>query len=374
MKKPGRKRSSKNIPKHINAAKLPDRVWFNTSGAGKWMLNYYDEFGRRKTRRLCGPNATLPEIWQATEAQQQKIINTFATLSAEFQTTHTWKKLSTLTHDDYRRCHASIVSRDTNTGKLGDVPLDKWTVGLIRKYRDKRAEESESRANKELAYIKRLFAWAYEYEKIPVNPAIGVKKLSIAPRQHYATDRDYYYLLNVAKGSNYWYVQYAMELAYLCRMRLSEVLDLTDANELPEGLLIRRRKGSKTNITEWTPRLRAAWDALKQNRAAIWQERKQPSPIQPDHRYMLISERTGDRISIHSLKTAINRLSRAAIDKAKRDGVEYTHFTFHDIKRKGCTDTEGNIADKMRATGHRSQSMMRVYDVGIDVVKPTREK
>ncbi|MCQ8104313.1 hypothetical protein NP590_09360, partial [Methylomonas sp. SURF-2] len=52
----------------------------------------------------------------------------------------------------------------------------------------------------------------------------------------------------VAKASNYWYAWPAMEIAYLCRMRLSEVLDLTDANELPEGLLIKRRKRSRDNI------------------------------------------------------------------------------------------------------------------------------
>ena len=44
MKKSGRKRSSANIPKHINVDKLPDNVWFDNTGAGKWRLNYYDEF------------------------------------------------------------------------------------------------------------------------------------------------------------------------------------------------------------------------------------------------------------------------------------------------------------------------------------------
>jgi len=36
-----------------------------------------------------------------------------------------------------------------------------------------------ARANKELAYIKRIFSWAYEYEKIKTNPTLGVKKLTI---------------------------------------------------------------------------------------------------------------------------------------------------------------------------------------------------
>ena len=170
MKKPGRKRSSKNTPAHINADKLPDRVWFNTSGVGKWMLNYYDEQNNRKTKRICGPEAKLAEIWQAVEAQQKKTIATFTTLSLEFQQTHTWHKLSLSTQAYYRGCHHAITTRPTSTGNLGDVPITQWTVGLIRRYRDKRAEESESRANKDLSYIKRVFSWAYEYEKVPANP------------------------------------------------------------------------------------------------------------------------------------------------------------------------------------------------------------
>jgi len=72
MKTPGRKRFSKNTPAHINTEKLPERVWFNKSGAGKWMLNFYNELHQRKTKRLCGPEATLAQIWQAVEAQQEK--------------------------------------------------------------------------------------------------------------------------------------------------------------------------------------------------------------------------------------------------------------------------------------------------------------
>ena len=370
MKRPGRKRESKSIPEHINVDKLPDHVWFNQSGAGKWMLNYYDEFHHRKNKRICGPDATLSEIWQAYEAQQIKKIATFTTLSLEFQQTHIWNKLSPLTQKDYINCHRTIISRDTSTGKLGDLSLKQWTVGLIRKYRDKRAEESESRANKELSYIKRVFAWAYEYEKVPINPGTGVKKLTIAPRQHYADDRDYHYLLNIAKLSAYWYVPYAMELAYLCRMRMCEVLDLTDANEQDNGLIIRRRKGSKTNITEWQPRLRAIWDDLKQKRNGIFQDRKQPHPIRADNRYLFISERTGDKLDISSMQTAMQRVTEMAEDQAKKGGVEFNRFTFHDLKRKGISDT--TASERMASAGHRSPEMMRVYDVKPDVVKPTK--
>lgn len=366
---PGRPRSSKNLPPGINPDKLPANVWYKATGSGHWMYNYFDETGKRKNTRLCGKTATLAEIYQAVEAQQTRKSQTFTTLSAEFEQTHIWRKLSPLTQKDYSFCRAHIISRPTSTGNMGDIPVSRWTVGLIRQYRDKRGEESESRANKELAYIKRLFAWAYEYEKIPSNPATGIKKLTIPPRQHYAEDKDYHYLLNVAKQSGYWYLPYAMELAYLCCMRLSEVLDLTDANELENGLLIRRRKGSKNTIVTWEPRLKQNWDAIKQKRNEILTKRKQPHPIKPDQRHLFISERTGDKITEGALKNAKDRVSKEAIEQAKTDKVNYIPFTFHDVKRKGVSDTEG---DKMKASGHRSPGMMTIYDVKTEVVKPTK--
>jgi len=59
-------------------------------------------------------------------------------------------------------------------------------------------------------------------------------------------------------------------------MRLSEVIDLSDADELPEGLYIRRRKGSKDNITEWSPRLEQAWN--RQRKCAIKSKQKNAYP------------------------------------------------------------------------------------------------
>ena len=93
------------------------------------MLNYYDSFStHRKNKRICGPEATLAEIWQAKEAHQIKKIAHITTLSLEFQQTHTWNKLSPLTQKDYINCHRTIITRDTSTGKLGDVSetMDRW--------------------------------------------------------------------------------------------------------------------------------------------------------------------------------------------------------------------------------------------------------
>ncbi|TAL43364.1 MAG: hypothetical protein EPN89_15840 [Methylovulum sp.] len=44
--------------------------------------------------------------------------------------------------------------------------------------------------------------------------------------------------------------------------------------------------------------------------------------------------------TINGLKTAIERINGFAAEKAKNEGIEFKHFTFHDLKRKGISDTE----------------------------------
>jgi len=209
-----------------------------------------------------------------------------------------------------------------------------------------------------------------KYEKVKSNPAKNVSKLKVSARQHYANDEDYTFLLNVAKESNYWYLSYMMELAYLCRMRLCEVTDFTDADELANGLFIRRRKGSKDNIVNWTPKLKILWNEARKKRNSILSKRKQPQKIKADERHIFISERTGDNLQVSSIKTAKNRIDKLAKEKADKQGIEYSHFYFHDLKRKGISDTKGN---KLEASGHRDPKMLATYDVLPAVVKPAGE-
>jgi hypothetical protein len=91
----------------------------------------------------------------------------------------------------------------------------------------------------------------------------------------------------------------------------------------------------------------------------------------PNDRPIFISERTGDRITVRGLKTAKGRIDKPAKDKALELGITYTHFTFHDLKRKGVTDTTGNKQD---ASGHRNAAMLNTYDVKPIIVKAVGEK
>jgi len=145
---------------------------------------------------------------------------------------------------------------------------------------------------------------------------------------------------------------------------------MTDASELPTGLLIKRRKGSRDKITAWNDRLKTVWQTAVTTRNQIVSKHKQPHPFRPEDRFVFISERTGDRIQVSSLKTAIGRITATAQTEAEQLGIQWTRFTFHDLKRKGVSDTTGNKQD---ASGHRNASMLNIYDVRLKTVEPSSE-
>ena len=172
------------------------------------------------------------------------------------------------------------------------------------------------------------------------------------------------------KGACSPYLWYVMEIGYLCRLRGIETITPTDENELEEGVLTNRRKGSRDNIVRWTPRLRAAWDAAKAERARTWQKTKKHGPFRSDQRFLIVSA-SGGQLSKSGLDTAFQRLITQAIEKKVL--TEEQRFGMHDFKRKGITDTLGTRAEKQQASGHKDESMMDVYDLSVPMVNPSAD-
>jgi len=370
----GQKRT-KQLPNHIDGEKLPHGVEYVASGHGFFRLRYIDEeTGKRKYKRLCDSKASLSQIWALAETKEETKVLTFTVLSQAFQNSPDWRKLSSDTKKDYAFCHKAIVSTKTKTGVLfGETPISKWTIGTVLKYRDKRGESSISRANKELAYIKRVLAWAKLYEKIGQNIATGVPRLTLKARKHYAEDKHFDFFLQVARESQYWYMEPLIIITFECALRLCEAVDLTDARETEQGLKIIGRKGSNTNIIEWGKNLKDAWEGAKQKRNKILTDKKLPLQIDPEKRFLFISEKTGDRLKEKAIKTAKNRLDQIAKEKAEKLGIHFVPFTLHDIKKKSVTDTKGNRGDKKDKSRHKTEAMVELYDLSIKTAKPTSD-
>lgn len=339
-----RKRSRTSaLPHGIKPDALPAYVYWDTTGRGRWIHRQYDPATQKTTtKRIAGPGATLREIWDSYEAiTREPPANTLRDLIGRFEASPAWDDLGRETQRDYRSCSQRILEAKTKAGTpVGDTRLADWTPGAVRSYVDRRAEDSRSRANHELRYLRRLFSWAYERDLMTTNPGRGVKTLKEEPRQRYVKDGEYAAFLEFA-GPRYPYLVPVAELAYLCRLRLSEVCDLKREDIREEGLFGARRKGSKDALTGWTPRLRAAVDCALRLHGDIAS-------------LFIIPGATRGRMSESTIQTAWHRSMTDWV------ALGNERFTLHDMKRKGVSDAEG---DKLAASGHRSAAMLRVYDV-----------
>jgi site-specific recombinase XerD len=357
-------RTSRNLPSHIlpDREKLPSGIWFNPSGkVGHWRIEYR-EGGKVKTDYLCKGDATLAKIHEAYEAwhQPEDKALTFRELSALYHKTRNWQKLRPDTKRSYGTAINHIMNTKTKNGVLGDELITLWNRGLVRSYRDKRAETQPASANIELAYIKSVFRWAHDYEHVKENIAFDLRPVELEKRRHIISDRDYAFFITVAKKQAPWYVWVMAELALACRARLNEVLTLTAANETPEGLRINRLKGSRDNIILWSPRLKEVWDTAIRHSTDYYNA----APIKKEHRYIIISQRTGDKIMPGTFGTVWRNAMKKSIQEAKAAKLDFEPFTFHDIKKYSISSDPSQ--NKQLGSGHRSSAMVDFYNLNLE--------
>jgi integrase len=338
---------------------VPPGVYFNY---GRWFL-------RRdgKETRLAGADATVAEVWAAFFVLTKPDVpdsGTLEWLCDEYFKSTKFEKLTPATQRDYRICKKVICDTKLKDGsRFGTVVACTIDPPMIARYRDKREEQSPSRANRELAFLSVVFSRAVEVGagKVKSNPVKGVSRIELKHRTRCPTDAEYAAVYKHAPQT----IQIAMEIAYLCRLRWSEVFgtDLSAKHDESapgllrqhidddKGLKVIRGKGSKTQVISWTPRLRETV-----NRAL-----KLPSTIGT---MRVIHDEKGQKIRYDAFHDAWEAAVAAAV---KSDGIE--PFRFHDLKRKGVTDAKG---DKLAASGHKSAAMLGTYDMSVPEVGPTK--
>jgi len=260
-------------------------------------------------------------------------------LSDKFLGSERFLALAAKTRREYERQSKKIMDYPLKSGKFGDVDLYDFTPGVFRQYLDR--ADHKPMANSDLAYISTVWSWGYERDMAPANPCKGVRRHKTPPRTRYVTHDEF----AAVKASAPAYIQVAMELAYRCRMRWVEVFRLEWADVSDKGILLKRVKGSKTQLILSSPELVAALDQAK------------ALPGAKSLKYV-IHDTAGQPYLYDTFSSAWGRI-------ATKTGVS---FHFHDLKAKGVTDFDGN---KLLASGHKSASMLAVYDRGIDEVDAT---
>jgi site-specific recombinase XerC len=377
MKKARKRKYNPHIPAHIDQAALPAAIYFDQRGSGIWYTSHRDENGKQRRRNVAPADATMAELHRIMDEMSNTDRDTLNYLCQQFHESLKFKGLSSRTQDDYSYCRDVLVNQDTKMGKpLGDLAVRRFSPALVQRLVDKIAGEgTPSKAAHVLRYLRRVLQWGRNRDYLDTNPALGIESPAERKQRRLPAVAMMETLIDRAKAfgrlhrnepnSCPVYLSIVMELAYLCRLRGIEVVTLTDANELKEGVQTNRRKGSRDNIVRWTPRLRAAWDDAKAYRTKIWTVRSFPTPLHPERRPLIVSSH-GTALSKSGLDTAWQRFMTKAIEAGVL--LEEQRYGLHDLKRRGITDTPGNRADKQQASGHRDESMLDIYDLSLPLV------
>ncbi len=295
----------------------------------------------QKPVRLGNRDTPLSQIWANYEALIGKSHDTLQYVVDQYFEGDDFKNLKS--YREVRRSLEALLGQKVGDRVFGQILIADISPGVIRRYLDYRNNVA---GNREISYLSK--AWSYCYERDIVtkpNPCKGVRRKTESPRTRYVTDDEYQIVFDLAPD----YIKTAMELAYLCRMRLSETLDTRVRDITDKGLLTRRLKGSNNAITLWSDKLRKVVD-----RGLKGHIRVSEMPI--------VNDGKGSTIRLEKFKTAWQRLMRTVQSK----GIE--RFTFQDLKAKGVSDFEG---DKKKASGHKSDSMVAVYDRKLPEIEST---
>lgn len=316
---------------------MPKGVFFRPSG-------YYWKPGG-STEKLAPANATKAEVWVAyekvVEGRKNRLL--FKQLWQKFLASADFSDLAPRTQKDYHAHEKYILA------VFGEAEAKSIKPEHIRRYMDARGKKSRVQANHEHSSMSRVFRWSYQRGYVPGNPCVGVDKFPKPQRDRYITDDEYLAIYNHASTS----VKAAMEIAYLCAARVSDVIKMNWNQIMDKGIFIQQGKTGVKQIKAWTDRLKAAVDLCRKNGM-------EGTVIKTVH---------GSKYSYKGFNEAWRKARRSAAEEL---GVPLD-CTFHDLKAKGISDFEGTIFEKQNFSGHKNQSQVLVYDRGIKI-SPTLQK
>ena len=306
--------------------KLPKYVYVNR---GRFVFIDRIDGVQQKAVILGKTDMSIPEVWSSYENITVRTNNTLQYIVDKYTASREFDELKSKYH--IQQAFNRILTSPVGSRTFGQIPFQSITTGTIRKYLDYRNNKS---GNREVAYLSSAWSWCYERDIVTIhNPCKGVRRIKEESRKRYITDFEYKAIYDNSSK----YLQVAMELAYLCRMRVSEALDTRFKDVEPDGLNTRRVKGSNDALTLWTPRLKSVVEMGLEGSLKV--------PDMP-----IVNNNKGSPVTYSALRSAWVRA-------IKKSGVK--GCTFHDLKAKGVSDFEG---DKKSASGHKTEAMVAIYD------------
>lgn len=305
---------------------MPKGVFFRPSG-------YYWKPGGT-TEKLAPADSTKAEVWVAYEKviEGRKNMLTFSQLWKKFLNSTDYADLAPRTQKDYLAHEKYLLA------VFGEAKAKSIKPEHVRRYMDARGKKSRVQANHEHSSMSRVYRWGYQRGFVPGNPCVGVDKYPKPQRDRYITDEEYLAIYDCATDP----VKAAMEIAYLCAARVSDVLKMDWNQIMDKGIFIQQGKTGVKQIKAWTDRLHSAVNLCRKS----------------GEDGAVIKTMYGERYSYKGFNEAWRKARNAAAEKIGRP----LDCTFHDLKAKGISDYEGSGRDKQKFSGHKTESQVLVYD------------
>lgn len=321
----GRKR---NNPDHL---KLPPRVYPNK-------YSYVWKPTSKESVTLTRIDEGIARLWQKYEEEvnQRQAVMTFERLWRKFLASAYFSELKPRTQKDYLQHEKKLLA------VFGKVKADSIKPEHVRTFMDKRGLQSKTQANHEMSSMSRSFRWGYERGMVKCNPCHGISRFKSEARDKYITDTEYEEIYSQADDV----VRVAMEIAYLCAARLSDVLGMQWRQVTKDGVFIQQGKNSVKQIKKWTERLHRTFDLA----------RTFSTPNNPCS-FVIIGSHGGG----FSKRGFSHRWEDARQKASAKLGYDI-NCTFHDLKAKGISDYEGSSRDKQLFSGHKTESQVLIYD------------
>ena len=293
----------------------------------------------------CSPIDVLTRHKQ--ESDKLTCVLTFQTIINEFFESADFRVLSTETRKDYLSYSTKIGAV---FGKMKPLAVEPKHVRL---FMDELGRNSIFQANRHKACMQKICSWALERGKIKINPCVGVQKFKEPERERYITHEEYKAIYLHASIA----CQVAMEIAYLCSARISDVISLQKNQIHDSGLFIKQQKTKVKQIKAWTPRLRDAVD------------RGLNMPLKPGKTSIFVIHKpNGDKFAKRTIQSHFTDAKELALSSLGFSSIEDMDIHFHDLKAKGGSDMEGTLNEVSHALGHTSLEQTRTYIRKVDVV------
>lgn len=368
-----RRRVNAKYPKGVNLMK--GAVYYTPYIPKKERSNYpsANKYGYLPAIKLGDKNTPIEEIWaqyatinESIKKQKSPDVNTLNWLSEQYQNHARFKEKAPKTQKSYIVASKILdheIKINGQPASLGQLKPEHITPPLIRQILDKRLDQriqegqaGTSATNRERSYLSTILSWGIEYIEgvgISVNPCKEIKKYKENIRDRYVTDEEYAIQYQFAQQFAPAWLPVFFEFSYLLASRSIEAIDLTMSDCTELGIIVDRRKGSKTTLIKWNARLHAA------HQAALKLHNISPIETSP----LIVYPKMGTAISESGKDTAMQRLKK----KMSEAGLQHIYWSLHDLKRKGISDAE----DKSIA-GH-SPAMQHRYNVNPQYDAPSND-